>query len=296
MNNVLITGGTGFLGSYLIKALIKSDFKITVLKRSTSRLDRIKTEVEQLKFVNVDEINLTIFAENNEFDYIIHCATNYGRKNNNPLEIIEANLQLPLKLLTVAEQMGVKVFINTDTILDKRINFYSLAKSQFVDWMNFYAENLICVNISLEHFYGPDDDPSKFVSFILKQLLNNVEQIELTEGAQRRDFIYISDVINAFLHIINSIKSEAPGIYNFEVGSGSLISIKDAVLLMKELTKNKVTNLNFGAIDYRENEIMRSNVNIDKIKELGWECKVSLYEGLLRTIAIEKEKVSALIN
>ena len=54
-------------------------------------------------------------------------------------------------------------FINTDTILDKRINAYSLSKSQFKEWMSFGFENVKFTNIALEHFFGPFDTTTKFV-------------------------------------------------------------------------------------------------------------------------------------
>ena len=57
-----------------------------------------------------------------------------------------------------------------------------------------FFENGLCINIGLEHFYGPNDDDSKFVSYIIHNLLNEVEKIDLTKGKQKRYFIYIDDV------------------------------------------------------------------------------------------------------
>ncbi|MCP4179895.1 MAG: NAD-dependent epimerase/dehydratase family protein, partial [bacterium] len=129
----------------------------------------------------------------------------------------------------------------------------------------------------------------KFISFIIEELLSNTEEILLTEGKQKRDFIYISDVISAFKVIINCIENYKPGIYDLEVGSGSLISIRDLVCLIKDISGNVKTKLKFGAKAYRENEIMNSQVNLDNIKELGWASSVKIIDGIKKTIKIEKE-------
>ena len=85
----------------------------------------------------------------------------------------------------------VKYFLNTDTFLDRRINFYSLSKKQFLEWLKLYSKDLVCANLVLEHFYGPEDDASKFVSFVIQSLLKNVSSLDFTPGDQKRDFIFM---------------------------------------------------------------------------------------------------------
>ena len=290
MYRILITGGTGFLGSNLVKYLVSKRYNITLLKRSFSNTHRISEIVDKLHMIDIDRVSIDEIAKTRKFDIILHCATNYGKMDNTPLTVIEANLQLPLKLLTLAKEMQVKFFINTDTILDKRVSYYSLSKKQFREWMYFYASNLVCVNISLEHFFGPNDNPDKFVSFIIRNLINDVDSISLTEGNQKRDFIFISDVVKAFVRIIDNIMSFPHGVFHYEIGSGNLISIKSFVLLIKELIGNTKTTLNFGALAYREHEIMESEVDLKSIKKLGWTCERNLREGLIETIKFEKDR------
>ena len=106
----------------------------------------------------------------------------------------------------------------------------------------------------------------------------------MTLGEQKRDFVYIDDVVAGFMLIIEKACQFGKGYFKFEIGSGRLISIKDFVLKIKELTRNTATKLNFGAIPYRENEAMLYKIDLDEIKKLGWVCEYSLEDGLKKTI------------
>ncbi len=288
LKKVLITGATGFLGSSLLKQLLKDGYDISILKRSTSNLFRLKGFEHLFSSYNTDEISVDECLSIVKPNVVIHCATDYGRKNVEPSFIIDANLILPLKLLELCRKYNVQCFINTDTYLDKGINYYSLSKKQFSEWLNTYSKDLICVNIILEHFYGPFDDKTKFVSFIIDKFMSNDKAIDLTLGEQKRDFIYVDDVVNAFLYVIKNIPKMQKGIYNFGIGTNQQIKIKDLVLLAKKVSKNTQTQLNFGAIPYRINEIMDSDINTTEIRKLGWKPEYSIEVGLEKMINLEK--------
>jgi len=288
MKKIFVTGSTGFLGSSVVKLLVATGYEVHCLKRESSNLFRLNGILNKINLVELEDINFIEYFRGHQIDCILHCATNYGRLEKNPIDTIEANLLLPLKILYAASNSNVKSFINTDTILDKRINHYSLSKKQFLSWLESYSNNLICVNVALEHFYGPGDDSSKFVTMILKEMLNNSDKINLTAGEQKRDFIYIDDVVNAFIVILKHISSHKKGFYKYEVGSGSNVKIKSLVELIKELSKCEVTKLNFGAILYRRNEVMASSVDISNLLKLGWKPQHTLKSGLLKTIEFEK--------
>jgi CDP-paratose synthetase len=123
---------------------------------------------------------------------------------------------------------------------------------------------------------------------ILKEMLNNSDKINLTTGEQKRDFIYIDDVVNAFIVIIKHIFSQKKGFYDYEVGSGCNVKIKSLVELIKELSGCEVTKLNFGVIPHRRNEVMSSSVDISNLLKLGWKPQYTLKSGLLKTIEFEK--------
>jgi CDP-paratose synthetase len=287
INRVLMTGATGFLGSNLLKLLLINGFDISILKRRKSDLCRIQEIFDKVNAYNIEECSIDDVVKKIQPDIIIHCATEYGRKNTDPSIIIEANLILPLKLLEVAKKNNVKCFINTDTFLDKGINHYSLSKKQFKDWLCAFSSDLICVNIVLEHFYGPFDDRTKFVSFLIHSFIYEIAEIDLTLGEQKRDFIYIDDVVNAFIIIIHNIVCKTNGFYEYEIGTNEHTKIKDLVESIKKITNNKKTKSNYGALPYRTNEIMNSVVNTKAIFEIGWIPTIDLQTGLKKTIEAE---------
>ncbi len=289
--NLLMTGATGFLGSNIIKRLVKENYNVIVLKRSFSDTWRINDIVENIKFYNIDHAKLEDIFYKNRIDVIVHCATDYGRRDIEPLSLIQANLTLPLHILELGKKNKVNCFINTDTILDKRVSYYSLSKNQFREWLEMYAKEMVCINVALEHFYGPYDDTTKFVSYIIDSILNNVKKIDLTEGNQERDFIYIDDVVSAFMAIIKNTDKLKKGFLKYEIGTGQPITIRKFVELVKNIAGNHRTTLNFGIIPYRENEIMKSKADIDEICKLNWEPQFTLEEGLSQTIHTERSRI-----
>jgi len=287
---ILITGATGFLGSHLTRHLIDLGHRILVLKRSTSRLDRIIDIQTDVQLLDIESVNLDQLFGQAEIDAVIHCATNYGRSELEPHSVIEANLSLPLQLLVKSIEYNVKSFINTDTILDKRIGIYSMSKKQFFEWMDFYSDKISCINVALEHFYGPGDDPSKFVSFLVKQILASTPSIDFTPGDQKRDFIFIQDVVTAFASIIESLDQYPCGVKKFEVGTGHKMKLREFAELVKKLAENNQTRLNFGALPYRKNEAMDTNVDIRELQALGWSPKVSTENGIRMTLQAEMKR------
>jgi CDP-paratose synthetase len=291
MKNLLLTGATGFLGSHLAKAFLPI-YKIYATKRPTSVFDNVKEIADRINWIDVSTSNLeTVFNEVSPHT-VIHCATQYGRQQISNLETIEANLILPLQILELCQTSHSSVFINTDTVLDKRISYYTFSKSHFREWMKFCSQRLVCVNIELEHFFGAGDNESKFVTWLIRSLIKNKNSLNFTPGLQTRSFIHVSDVVSAFLLIINAAENFDNGFYNFQVGSAQSMTIKDFVLLAKELTNNQVTSLNFGSIPYRENEVMNIEIDTTPLRQLGWAEKLTLREGLIMTIASERSKVN----
>lgn len=287
----LFTGGTGFLGSNILKTIVSQSVKIIVLKRKSSNLKRIESIVSKLDFHDVENTDIEKLFRENSIEKIIHCATNYGKKRVSSTDILQANLILPLRLLELGEKYGTKCFINTDTVLDMRVSEYSLSKNQFKQWLKTFAKKMVCVNVEIEHFYGPDDDHSKFVSSIIHSLLMKVDKIDLTMGEQKRCFIYIDDVVDAFVKIINRSNYLERGYFNFQVGSEEAIKIREFVEKVKALTGNTVTKLNFGALQYRTNEVMSLALNLSELKRLGWKQNITLDGGLIKTVKIEKSNL-----
>jgi CDP-paratose synthetase len=288
LKKILITGGNGFLGSNLVNKLSGKKYFLYLLVRKNSNLFRLNKN-KKITFLFLDDLKLDNFFKKNSFDLIIHCATNYGLDKTELSEIIYPNLLLPLKLLDMAKKYNVKRFINTDTILNKIISGYSLSKYQFVDWLKIFSNTLYCCNVKIEHFYGPKDNLTKFVISVIVKLLNHEKEIDFTKGTQKRDFVYISDVVNALEKIVSHSLKKEKGYQTFEIGSGKAISVKYLVKLIAKLTNNQITKLNFGKLAFRMNEPMNVRVDLKNIKKLGWRNNVKLADGLKKTIKFYKQ-------
>jgi CDP-paratose synthetase len=233
--------------------------------------------LNQIIVYNIDEVNLEDIFINNKIDVIIHAATNYGRESNDIIGIFDDNVEFPIKLLKFAISHGVKFFLNTDTFFTLDYSYmrnYTLSKIHFREWGKLLSEEnkINFINLKLEHIYGPYDDQKKFIPWFIKQIKDNVKEIYLTEGIQKRDFIYIDDVVNAYLKILDNLL-KFNGYVEFEVGTGNSIELRQFLVLIYNLLKKKYktnTKLNFGAIPYRIGEPMNVNANNKTLIELGW--------------------------
>jgi len=289
---ILITGATGFLGSHLAEKLIKSGHKIFILKRSFSNLWRIKHFLKDIVCYDVDKSDITKPFVENKIDVVIHAATVYGRQQENISEIVESNLCFPLSVLKTAAQFKTRVFVNTDTALSRNLNNYTLSKKQFVEWMQKYSDRMKIINLKFEHLYGEKDDASKFIPYLIRELLFRAKEIKLTKGEQKRDFIYIKDAVEAYNRVLLSCRKAEKGFYDYIVGSGEARTIKEIVNLIKTIAGTTDTVLNFGVLEYRKNEAMESCADISKInKETGWQPKISLETGLTRTVRWYKDNL-----
>jgi nucleoside-diphosphate-sugar epimerase len=281
---ILLTGASGFLGSHLLESLLNKGYKVVILKRTTSSLWRIEHLLNKVKAYDADLRSLQNIFEEQSIDCVIHTVCHYGRDRVETSVILESNLMLGLRLLDLALEYQVKTYINTDTLLPRNINAYALSKKQLVDWLEFYSNNIQVINIKLEHIYGPKDDSTKFVYWVLSQFRENIPEIKLTLGEQKRDFTYIDDVVSAYLTILKN-KDKLAGFNEFDIGSGKLISVREfienlKVLYEKKNGKKSITRLNFGQVPYREGEVMTVCVDNQPLLDLGWSPKTILQDGL----------------
>ena len=284
---ILLTGATGYLGGHLSKKLLSNGYNLIAL--ALNRDEHFKEENNKNATVYyLSEISPEKIFEENKIDIVIHTSTLYGRNNEQLPTMINVNVEFPLKILSLAIQHNAELFINTDTILERNTNAYSLSKRQFVDWLEMKASDIKVANMRLDHFYGPGDKPIKFIAWLIEQFKNNTEKIDLTDGLQTRDFVYIEDVVNAYLCILsNTEKLSNETINTFEVGSGKTVTVKEMILTLKELMKNETTKLNFGAIPHRKNELLKYSVDISKLTNLGYNPIYDIKQGLSKVVEIE---------
>lgn len=294
---VLLTGATGFLGSHLLKALINKGYEVVVLKRSTSDMWRLKGFENTFKSYDIDLVPLQTAFEEQPIDIVIHTACAYGKKGESMQEILETNLMFGIKLLNTSISFNSKSFFNTGTFFNigalsyKYLNYYALSKKQFEEWLQVASDKIQVINLKLEHMFGEQDGNDKFTTWILNELKQQKPTIPLTAGTQKRDFIYIDDVVSAYLTCLEQV----PQLKNFndiEVGTGVLTPVKTFVTLVKStLEKLKgspiETQLDFGALPYREGEIMEPQVDNSVLCSLGWQPKKSLEENIERFVKKE---------
>lgn len=284
MKTILITGINGFLGSNLAKILC-NEYKVIGIEYSIKNLYRLKSYYFK---VYSSSINLEDIFKENKIYAIIHAATLYRRDNTESFEaLIETNILLPVKLYELANMYNCEIFLNTDSFFNSpEYNYsylpdYTLTKKQVIEWLSLIQKTCKLVNMKVFHMYGPGDNSNKFIPSLIEKISNNFPSIDLTPGDQKRDFIFIEDVVSAFQYVLGN--SEKCNFSEFQIGTGNATSIKMLLNLIKEITKSN-SNLNFGSLDYRKNEIMFSVANINNLKELGWLPKNSLKQGLIKTI------------
>lgn len=290
-SKILLTGATGFLGSEILKALLKKKYEVVILKRTFSDISRIQNELNDCISYNIDTVNLEEVFINNNIKGIIHAATLYGRGDFRISEIISSNLIFPIQLIELGIKYNVDFFINSDTFftpnieLPEGLKVYVSSKKQFVDYAHYLinTSNLIFLNVYLEQLYGPSDNPTKFIPTIIKSLLANQPILEMTEGTQKRDFVYISDAVSAYVLILENADKLNKKYVEYGLGSGSSISIKEVTTRIKNITNSK-TDIKFGKIPFRNNEIMESKANITELSLLGWKPEMSIEKGIEKTV------------
>lgn len=286
---ILLTGATGFLGSYLLESFISLSFNVIILKRSTSSTIRINHLFNNVIYYNVDLLSSLddVFVQN-KIDIIVHTACSYGRSNESLKEIINTNLIFGINLMELGIKFKVQTFINTGSLLPRNINSYSLSKAQLTDWLKINSSKMQVINLKIEHMYGPKDDNKKFLPWLINEMQSGTENINLTSGIQKRDFIYVDDVVAAYNLIINNC--EKLGNWNeFDIGTNSFVNVKDFVIqIAKELENSHnikiIQRLKFGVINYREGDIMIPQLNNSKLLNLGWVPKTSLKEGIKKVL------------
>mgnify|MGYP001279201926 CR=1 FL=1 len=287
--NILITGATGFLGSHVIKRLIKKH-DLTILNRTTSSLSRISSFVDKLSIYNINNIK-KIFVDKN-IETIIHLSTNYGRKNETVKEIVNTNVLFPTDLIEVAIENGLKNFINTDTSARIDNSFYASSKKAFLNILYcFHKKNKINImNFQPEYIYGPGDDSTKFIPFAIENILCN-KAVNATNGDQKRDFIFIDDLVDAYELAIDLNPKLKWNSINFEVGTGKSISLRSFFNKVEEITGKK-GYIQWGTLPYRDDDMFDSKADIKNInKVLNWTPTHSIEDGLNKTIDWYKRKI-----
>jgi nucleoside-diphosphate-sugar epimerase len=304
IRRVLVTGAHGFIGSHLTRALLARGYEVGILAREASDLSRIRG-LEGSIFSHAadlrDPASVQKAVEEARPDAVIHLATYYAVEHR-PEEVgvmMDTNVKGTIALLEASRDRGISLFLNMSTCAVYRErnspleetdpvspqNLYALTKLQAEDACRFYNDRLGVPAATLRLFppYGPADNDRRLIPYVIRSLLAG-QDVQLTTGTQRWDFVYVDDVVAALLAALGRPeKTVSAGTLN--VGTGNPVSVQDLVTRVHEMLGSE-GNLLWGAIPHRTNEVWYNSGSPEKIRSvLGWTPETSLDEGLRRTIA-----------
>lgn len=296
IKTILLTGATGFIGSHLLKRLLSENYKLIILKRSTSNIWRIKELIKETSFYDIDTNSLQNAFQENKIDCVIHAATAYLKSHKgigDVDKIMDSNINIASQLCELAVEYRVPYFINTGTFFEYKIkktpimetdsllgyNLYATSKIAFNSIIRYYAENfgLKVINLKLFAPFGEKDNEKLFV-FLIKALLNK-KKIDFSGGEQKWNFTYVEDIAKAYICALKYFKKTKK--YEiFNIGYSKTYSIKNAVKILEEISGKKL-EINFGQKKYLENEIFYVNCNNAKAKNLlKWKPDFNFKTGL----------------
>ena len=312
MNNnfrsVLITGVTGFLGSWMSEKMLNNNIEICgiAIDKTKDELLKIKEIYEKINIEYFDISNekvLSEFFKNNQFDIVFHLAaqTQVIDANKDPLQTFNSNIKGTWNVLNECLKKNVPVVVassdkaygvsNKLPYLESHelngIYPYEVSKSitdmLVKSYHHTYGLNVVslrCGNI----YGGGDFNWDRLIPGVCKWLLNNEQPILRTDGSFKRDWVYVEDVADAYIQVASSLFNQDKNIslaYNFAANS-----YKTVMEVYNEVSKNisgKIIDPIFK-ID-SETEIPDQYLNSTKIRdELNVKSKVNLDKGIELTV------------
>lgn len=295
---VLVTGGTGFVGSNLIKSLVAGGHEITIIGCKTE--NGVPKGVNRVLQLNLEGIDWSAVYGH---DICFHQAANNDTLDNDEKEMWRANVYGPIKLFTEMFKGGCKKFVYASSTAvygdspapyvvgkteEKPLNAYGRSKLAFDEFaMKFAKENNVdVVGLRYCNIYGPGEQHKGHRRSMISQIIGQMQSGQprlFKYGKQSRDWVYVKDVVEANLA---AARYKGSGIFN--VGTGKATSFNKLVKYIFEA----------GALDGspypedRRNPIFIDNPNpaayqnytrchIGKTKkELGWKPKFLVKEGI----------------
>jgi CDP-paratose synthetase len=288
---VLLTGATGFLGTQLLAEFLERGYQVLITKRMSTNLQPTFARFGRLEAWDTDLEGMdNLFIMHPDMDAVVHAATDYGRDGSNPTATFWANEVFPVRLLEQVIQHGIKIFVNMDTFFNSNkatydhLAAYTLSKRHFQEWGKYCGEAGLIgfINLRLFHLYGPGDSLQKFVPSLVARCLAN-EEIDLTDGEQKRDFIHIIDAVAAISMILESELGQGAGYRHFDLGTGISLSVRDFIERLNILC-GRGAKLNFGVLPKRKGEFPDSCAEIKKLQAIGWRPKFDIDMGIKTVI------------
>jgi nucleoside-diphosphate-sugar epimerase len=296
---ILVTGATGFIGSNLTRRLAVEGSAVAVVVRPNSRTWRLGNVISRTTVLTADLSDAAgvqqVFRDFRP-DVVYHvAAAGVDPQVQDAQAMLHSNVLGSWNVALAAQKVGVVRIIFTGTAGVYEDSDSPLRETSSLNPRTMYAASKVTawflteallresgisnVNLRLFTTYGPGDWPGRLIPHVILKATRN-EDIELTSGWQSRDFVYIGDVVEAFIRAGSG--NGGSGVIN--IGSGHASTVRDVVGTIMELTGSKSKAM-FGALPHRKDEIRHVCADVTRVREvLGWEPETSLADGLGKTI------------
>ncbi len=299
--NILIIGGTGFIGYHLAKKSLKKGWQVTSISskppkktRYLSKVNYILCDITKKKFLK-NKIQKYFNYVVNLGGYVDHSDKKKTFKSHYAgcKNLTEVFLK---KMPTAFVQMGSSLeYGNTKSPQQEEVkcnpksikSIYGKAKllSSIYLINLFKKKQFPCTILRLYLAYGPKQDINRFLPIIIEGCIKN-QKFPCSKGNQLRDFVHVNDVVDAILKSLTN-KNAKGQIIN--IGSGKPRQIRKIIEYIKKVSKGG--NPQFGKIKLRKDEIVKLYPSIKKAKKvINWRPKISFHKGLKSTIKFYNER------
>jgi nucleoside-diphosphate-sugar epimerase len=306
---VLITGATGFIGANLAHFFVNEKADVHILLRESSNTWRINSILSRLNKHYCDltdrEKTKRVISEIRP-NIVLHLAMYGGYSfQNDSLKMINTNYIGTINLLDACIEEGLDCFINTGSSSEygikekpmkeldllEPIDIYGASKSAATLYCQVLAKkyNLLIFTIRLFSPYGYYEEATRLIPYLIVSMLKN-QKIKISSPYAVRDFIFIEDVIDAFIKIIDK-KDQIPAGTILNVGSGFDAKVIEVFKMLKEIVGYK---MDFTVEGFpRESDVLRVwSADTEKIQKiLGWRSKYNLENGLIKTVKWFKKNI-----
>lgn len=298
---ILVTGATGFIGANLVRRLISQNHQVHILKRKNSEIWRIKDIISKLHVYEVDLLEKEILFKilrRIEPMIIFHLANLGSYAGIDPLleDSIKINTLGTVNLIKAANAIDYECFINTGSSAEygtktstmKEVDIcepstnYALSKLISTLYAKAYANRTKKPLATLRIFspFGPFDHPTRLITDTILKMLKG-EQLLFHNPYTVRDYIFIEDVIDAYLFCMENGGKLSGEIFN--IGSGKQTYIKDVIRLLATEIGSK-SLIRWDDLIKDKPVVWQADIKKAK-KQLGWHLKKTLSQGLKETVA-----------
>lgn len=277
MKVALVTGITGFVGGTLVRRLHQEGWQVHGLVRASSDVEDIKRYC-QIHVYDGETNTLVSQLKSIKPNIVFHVASMVLANHtlDQLTSLLEANVVFPTQLVEAMMQAEVKALINTGTSWEyyhsenyAPVNLYAATKKAFEDLLVYYhqVKGLSCITLKLFDNYGPNDKRNKLTKLLANAAKDGVT-LNMTMGEQVMDITHVDDVVDAYMQASKLLLDSQHTIFQSYFVSGERFTLKEFVAEFQRVT-GLMVNVNFGAKQYREREIMVP-VNVQGKLLTGW--------------------------